>query len=101
MLATAAERLRGADNVRLVKLQQIGLDQLEESCFDLVYSTNMLAHLDQMDWWRYVKDSFRVLRPGGRLCIDNVDLESEEAWGAFARGTESYRGLERPPYNPT
>jgi len=101
MLATAAERLRGADNVRLVKLQQIGLDQLETSCFDLVYSTNMLAHVDQMDRWRYVKGSFRVLRPGGRLCIDNVDLESEEVWGAFARGTESYRGLERPPYNPT
>ena len=101
MLATAAERLRGADNVRLVKLQQIGLDQLESSSFDLVYSTNMLAHLDQMDRWRYVKDSFRVLRPGGRLCIDNIDLESEEVWVAFARGAESYRGLNRPPYIPT
>ena len=101
MLATAAERLRGVDNVRLVKLQQIGLDQLETSCFDLVYSTNMLAHLDQMDRWRYVKDSFRVLRPGGRMCIDNIDLESDEVWAAFARGAESYRGLNRPPYIPT
>jgi SAM-dependent methyltransferase len=98
MLATAAERLRGVNNVRLVKLQQVGLDQLETSSFDLVYSTNMLAHLDEMDRWRYVKDSFRVLRPGGRLCIDNVDLESEEGWGAFARGTES--SLDRPPYMP-
>jgi SAM-dependent methyltransferase len=101
MLATAAERLRGVGNVRLVKLQQIGLDQLQTSSFYLVYSTNMLAHLDQMDRWRYVKDSFRVLRPGGRLYIDNVDLESEEGWGAFARGAESYRGLNRPPYIPT
>ena len=100
MLATAAERLRGVHNVRLVQLQQIGLDQLETSCFDLVYSTNMLAHLDQMDRWRYVKDSFRVLRPGGRLCIDSIDLESEEVWAAFARGAESYRGLSRPPYIP-
>ena len=101
MLATAAERLRGVNNVRLLKLHQIGLDQLESTSFDLVYSTNMLAHLDGMDRWRYVKDAFRVLRPGGRLCIDNLDLESDEAWQSFARGTESSQELERPPYTPT
>jgi SAM-dependent methyltransferase len=101
MLATAAERLRGVNNVRLVKLQHVGLDQMESNSFDLVYSTNMLAHLDEMDRWRYVKDAFRVLRPDGRLCIDNVDLESDEGWGAFARGTESSQELERPPYIPT
>ncbi len=52
MLATAAERLQGVANTRLVKLQQVGLDQLGSDSFDLVYSTNMLAHLDQQDRWR-------------------------------------------------
>jgi SAM-dependent methyltransferase len=101
MLATAAERLRGVNNVRLVKLQQVGLDPLESQSFDLVYSTNMLAHLDEMDRWRYVKDAFRVLRSGGRLCIDNIDLESDAGWGSLARGAESSQDLERPPYSPT
>jgi ubiquinone/menaquinone biosynthesis C-methylase UbiE len=101
MLAAAAGRLRGVNNTRLVKLQRIGLDQLESNSFDLAYSTNMLAHLDEMDRWRYVKDVFRVLRPGGRLCIDNVDIESEEGWGAFSRGAESSQESERPPYFPT
>jgi SAM-dependent methyltransferase len=85
MLATAAERLQGINNARLMKLQGIGLDELESNSFDLVYLTNMLSHLDQMDRWRYAKDAFRVLRPGGRLFIDNVDIESEEGWAAFSR----------------
>ena len=100
MLACAAERLKGVSNVRLIKLQQVGLNELEANSFDLVYSTNMLAHLDEMDRWRYVKDALRVLRPGGRLCVDNVDLESDEGWGAFARGAEMAQELERPPYTP-
>ncbi len=101
MLACAAERLQGISNVRLVKLSKVGLDEFEGNSFDLVYSTNMLAHLDEMDRWRYVKDAFRVLRPNGRLCIDNVDLESDQGWEAFAHGTEASQELERPPYNPT
>jgi ubiquinone/menaquinone biosynthesis C-methylase UbiE len=101
MLATAAERLRGAPNTRLVKLQQVGLAELGNDSFDLVYSTNMLAHLDGMDRWRYVHDAFRVLRPGGRLFIDNVDLESDQGWEGFSREAESSQELERPPYQPT
>jgi len=101
MLATAAERLRGVNNISLVKLSGVGLDQLESNSFDIVYSTNMLAHLDEMDRWNYVKDAIRVLRPGGRLYIDNVDLESDEGWEAFSRDAESSQESERPPYIPT
>jgi SAM-dependent methyltransferase len=101
MLTVAAKRLEGVRNIRLVKLHQVGLDQLESNSFDLVYSTDMLAHLDEMDRWRYVRDSFRVLRAGGRLYIDNIDLESDEVWVDFARGAERSQDLERPPYLPT
>jgi len=46
MLSVAEQRLRGVANVRLVKLEHVGLDQFEDNCFDLVYSTNMLDHID-------------------------------------------------------
>ena len=49
MLAVAADRLRGLNNVRLVQLHTIGLDELAANSFSLVYCTNVLAHLDEMD----------------------------------------------------
>ena len=100
MLAYASERLRELNNVRLVKLPAPGLDDFSSASFDVVYSTNMFAHLDEMDRWRYVEDGFRVLRPDGRLFIDNVDLESEAGWSAFAEGAKRLQGLERPAYQP-
>lgn len=100
MLSCACERLRPLRNVNLVKLSQVGLDELAADSYDLVYSTNVFAHLDEMDRWRYVKDACRVLRPGGRLFIDNVDLESDAGWAMLANDAESSQHLERPPYGP-
>ena len=83
-----------------MKLALVGLEQFEAETFDIAYSTNMFDHLDEMDRWLYVKDAFRVLRPGGRLFIDNTDLESEGGWAPFARDASSTEELGRPPYMP-
>ena len=99
MLAVALERLSGLKNARLLKLAAVGLEQFEAETFDITYSTNMFDHLDEMDRWLYVKDAFRVLRPGGRLFIDNTDLESDAGWAPFARDASS-TAVERPPYMP-
>lgn len=100
MLAVALERLSGLKNVRLMKLAAVSLEQFEPEIFDITYSTNMFDHLDEMDRWLYVKDAFRVLRPGGRLFIDNTDLESDAGWAPFARDASSTAELVRPPYMP-
>jgi SAM-dependent methyltransferase len=100
MLAHAAARLQGLENTRLVHLKSVGLDQFAENSFDVVYATNMLAHLDEMDRWRYVQEAFRVLRPGGRIFIDNIDLESEAGWSMFSNDAIRFRNIHRPPYMP-
>lgn len=100
MLAHASARLEGLGNTRLVHLKSVGLDHFAEDSFDVVYATNMLAHLDEMDRWRYVQEAFRVLRPGGRIFIDNIDMESEAGWSMFSNDAIRYRDVERPPYMP-
>jgi ubiquinone/menaquinone biosynthesis C-methylase UbiE len=100
MLAVARGRLRGLRNVRLVRLSGAGLEELATNSFDLVYCTNVFAHLDEMDRWRYVLEAFRVLRPGGRLLIDNIDLESDAGWKRFAERASAAQQLERAPYEP-
>lgn len=100
MLAWASDRMGGLGNARLVLLQADGLRNFAANSFDVVYATNMLGHLDEMDRWRYVEEALRVLRPGGRIFIDNIDLESDAGWSMFLNDAMRYQRLERPPYMP-
>jgi SAM-dependent methyltransferase len=100
MLEYASARMRGIPNARLVLLQQGGLREFGENSFDVVYATNIFPHLDEIDRWRYVQEAFRVLRPAGRIFVDNIDIESESGWAIFANDARRYQGLERPPYIP-
>jgi ubiquinone/menaquinone biosynthesis C-methylase UbiE len=100
MLAYASARMRGISNARLVLLRQGGLGELGENSFDVVYATNIFAHLDEIDRWRYVREAFRVLRPAGRIFIDNIDIESDKGWTMFANDAMRFQSQERPPYIP-
>jgi len=100
MLAYASDRLGSSGNVRLVQLHAVGLPEFEASSFDVVYMTNMLMHLDEMDRWYYVQEAYRILRAGGRIFIDNIGLESDAGWSMFANDAQRFRCLERPPYMP-
>ena len=100
MLTYASERLAGLANVHLQQLEGESLSEFGERSFNLVYCTNMLAHLDEIDRWRYIQDSFRVLRPGGRLFIDTIDIESDQGWASFVRGPTEDPERTRPPYLP-
>jgi len=100
MLGHACKRLRGLNNIRLVHLRRVGLAEFENRCFDAAYFTDTLMHVDAMDQWQYVKDTFRVLRPGGRIFLDIIDVESEAGWEMFTRDATRYRQVEPPPYTP-
>ena len=83
MLAFAAERLREFANVEFVELSGNDLRPIASNSIDLVYCTVVFMHLESWDRYAYVEEAFRVLRPGGKLYVDNVDLCSDGGWAIF------------------
>lgn len=97
MLSLAAQRLKGFPNVELHEISGFDLQPLANRSADVVYSTVVFMHLEEWDRYNYVLEACRVLRPGGRIYIDNVNLCSEEGWKVF----ESHRQIppdQRPPH---
>ncbi len=97
MLRHAAERLRDFDNVETVLVSGWDLAPISSESVDVVYSTVVFMHLDEWDRFRYVREAMRVLRPGGRVHIDNFNLLSEPGWSFFLETLDGYHPLERPP----
>lgn len=97
MMRHAADRLRDFDNVETVVLSGYDLAPIPSESVDVVYSTVVFMHLDEWDRFGYVREAMRVLRPGGRIYIDNYNLLSEPGWAFFMETLEGYHPLERPP----
>jgi SAM-dependent methyltransferase len=97
MLRHAQERLASLGNVRFVELSGYDLRPIEDASVDLVYCTVVFMHLDEWERYNYILEACRVLRPGGRIFIDNFNLCSDEGWRIF----ESHRRVapaDRPPH---
>src|SRR5437763_16559369 len=97
MLALAAKRLRGLDNLELKEISGYNLSGVADASVDVVYCTVVFMHLEPWDRYNYVLEAFRVLRPNGRIYVDNINLCSEGGWKVF----ETHRvwlPAKRPPH---
>lgn len=83
MLRYAGEALRDIANARFVHLNGFDLAGLETAALNVVYCTAVFMHLDEWDRYRYIEEAHRVLKPGGRLYVDNFSLTSPEGWRLF------------------
>lgn len=54
-------------------------------------------HLESWDRYRYVQEAMRVLQPGGRVYIDNVNLCVDEGWEVF-KAHLAFAPRDRPPH---
>lgn len=99
MLGHARRRLGRFENVQLVELADVGLREVPSASVDLVYCTVVFMHLFEWDRYRYIEEAHRVLRPGGRLYADNLDITSAVGWRVFSDAA-SYPTTARPSFIP-
>lgn len=97
MLSHAAVRLAGMANVELVPISGFDLQPIADASVDAVYCTVVFMHLEEWDRYAYVKEAFRVLKPGGRFFCDNANLESEVGWSLFL-ASAAVPPASRPPH---
>jgi SAM-dependent methyltransferase len=83
MLTFLRQDLAHLPNVSAVPLNGYDLTGVADRSQDVVYCTGVFMHLDEWERYRYVLDARRVLRPGGRLYVDNFNLLEPEGWAFF------------------
>ena len=98
MLRYAQKRLEGQSGVRLVQISGWDLGTIPAESVDVVYCTVVFMHLDEWDRYQYVVEAMRVLRPAGRLYVDNFNLLSDEGWRIFEIHRATFHPSERPPH---
>lgn len=98
MLRHARERLSGQGNVETVALSGYDLAPIASATIDVVYCTVVFMHLEEWDRYNYVREGWRVLKPGGRMLIDNFNLLSAEGWDFFEKQRSDYHPTQRPPH---
>jgi SAM-dependent methyltransferase len=96
MLKHAARRLTAFPNVRFVELSGYDLRPVPDASLDAVYCTVVFMHLTEWDRYNYIEDAHRILRPGGRLYVDNISLTTDYGW-QFFQSARAIDPLKRPP----
>ena len=98
MLHHARERLRGLTNTDFVEISGFDLSPVADESVDVVYCTVVFMHLEEWDRYSYILEARRVLRPGGRIYVDNFSLCHDYGWHLFETLRATYRPGQRPQH---
>ena len=94
MIAVARERLQEHANIGFTELSRSNLQPLADASFDKAYCVAVFIHMDKEDFYLYLEDLARVLKPGGLLYFDVWNMSSTVGWRRYAFEIEQHRAAD-------
>jgi SAM-dependent methyltransferase len=86
MIRMAGERLAGAPNVHLHRIDGTDLRLFPDAKFDLMWSYSVFYHIPRTLYYGYLRELSRVMKPGGRLVYQLAQTYSwRRRFNAFFR----------------
>lgn len=73
-----------APGLECLRLDGRGLHPIADQTVDLVFSFGVFVHLEPWDFFNYLRESHRILRPGGRAIVQHPDTFSDHGWRQFS-----------------
>lgn len=94
MLDVARARLAGIGNAGFTELKRSRLDGLADASFDKAYCVAVFIHMDKEDFYLYLEELARVLKPGGLLFFDTWNLAHPVGWRRFMLEVGQHRNAD-------
>jgi len=69
----------------------------EDSSLDMVFHWSVFTHVSPEECFLYLQDTFRALKPGGKLVFSFLELADPEHYAIFEKRLEYYREGRTPP----
>ena len=88
MIKFAKERLGSIPNLKFIHHPKSDLLLFPDASFDKVFFQIVLIHLDREDAFNYMRETFRVLRPGGRAWFQFYNLLHPEGFKEFLNAAD-------------
>ena len=84
MVGVARERLKEFANCAADALERTSLSRFADASFDKAYCVAVFIHMDKEDFFLYLRELARVVKPGGRIYFDCWNLAHPIGWKRFA-----------------
>jgi len=94
MLRVAKERLAAHGNVGFTELARTTLAPIADASIDKAYCVAVFIHMDKEDFYLYLEELARVVKPGGLIYFDTWNLVSKVGWRRYALEVAQYRGAD-------